>query len=424
MFQRFLLILNRPSNRLWIEPAGWGLFAVLWVLLADYFGGLIPQDFLPTIKLETVNGLIDILASSMLAVSTFSLSIMVSAAASASSAATPRATELVMGDDNTRRTIATFIAAFIYSIIAKIALGIGYYSPNGLFILFISSLLMVLHVVVRLIMWVRTLSELGRMENTIKKIHDHTKISLTEHYKNPTLGACWNLEWNGIEPVTVYMKEAGFVVNINMAGLNKLAEDMDIYIEILTRPGDLVFQDTPIMRVNKDLETELRDQLKSTILVDTKRNYKQDPGWGFVVLSEVAAKALSPGINDQGTAIQAMHSMMALVVEPLPEQEECKYDRIYMPPTDAGEWISEFMLPILRDGASSLEVGIVTQKILAGISRNSPNPAIVQQARKLAEEALERHEAACAYKEDYLKIVDKHEELFGEDRNSVKQKDI
>lgn len=412
MFQRFLLILNRPSNRLWIEPAGWGLFAVFWVLMANYFGSLIPHDFLPDIKLKTVDSLIDVLASSMLAVSTFSLSIMVSAAASASSAATPRATELVMGDDNTRRTIATFIAAFIYAIIAKIALGIGYYSQNGIFILFFSSLLMLLHVVARLIMWVRTLSELGRMENTIKKIHDKTRASIIEHYKNPTLGACWNLEWNGVNPVQLFMKKAGFVVNINVSGLQKLAEDLDIYIEVVTRPGDLVFQDTPILKVSKELEPEQRATLKSTILVDSKRNYKQDPGWGFVVLSEVAAKALSPGINDQGTAIQAMNSMMSLVVEPLLEQEPAKYNRIYMAPTNAGEWLNEFMNPITRDGAGSVEVGIVAQKILAGISRNSPNPSIVQEARRIANQALERNEAACEYKDDYLKIEEKHKELF------------
>lgn len=52
---------------------------------------------LPDIKQETLESLLNVIASSMLAVTTFSLSIMVAAFASASNGATPRATDLVMG---------------------------------------------------------------------------------------------------------------------------------------------------------------------------------------------------------------------------------------------------------------------------------------------------------------------------------------
>lgn len=76
----------------------------------------------------------------MLAVTTFSLSIMVAAFASASSSGTPRAYQLMMSDDNTRLAISSFISAFIYAVIAKIALGLGYYGPAGRFVLFISTI--------------------------------------------------------------------------------------------------------------------------------------------------------------------------------------------------------------------------------------------------------------------------------------------
>ncbi len=67
----------------------------------------------------------------MLAVTTFSLSIMVGAFANAASSTTPRATTVVMSDDVTHAAIASFLSAFVYAVIAKTALGLGYYGNAG-----------------------------------------------------------------------------------------------------------------------------------------------------------------------------------------------------------------------------------------------------------------------------------------------------
>ena len=151
MLYRWLLWLRKPSNNLWVTPTLGALLAIIFALDASLGTHYLEEEIFPPIDRETLASLLDILASSMLAVSTFSLSIMVSAFASASSSATPRATELVMGDDNTRLAIASFISAFIYAIIARVALDIGYYGANGRFILFIRTTLVLAYLVFVLI---------------------------------------------------------------------------------------------------------------------------------------------------------------------------------------------------------------------------------------------------------------------------------
>ncbi|QCD51766.1 hypothetical membrane protein (DUF2254 domain) [Campylobacter sp. RM16192] len=113
----------------------------------------LPPQLLPDIGRDILQSLLDIITSSMLAVITFSLSIMVSAFASASANATPRATELIMADDDTRLTIASFISAFIYAVIARVALGLEYYGQNGRFILFISTATVLVYLIYTLINW-------------------------------------------------------------------------------------------------------------------------------------------------------------------------------------------------------------------------------------------------------------------------------
>ena len=131
MIFRWWLALRSRRNRIWLGAAGSALLAVALALLAKVANRFVADGAVPAVPRETLDDLLTVIASSMLAVATFSLGVMVSAFASTASTATPRATELVMGDPGTRRAIASFVAAFIYAIVAKIALGMGYSIAAG-----------------------------------------------------------------------------------------------------------------------------------------------------------------------------------------------------------------------------------------------------------------------------------------------------
>lgn len=75
---------------------------------------MIPESVSVKVGAEAVDNILNILASSMLAVTTFSLSIMVTAYGSATTNVTPRATRLVVEDVTTQNVLATFIGSFIF----------------------------------------------------------------------------------------------------------------------------------------------------------------------------------------------------------------------------------------------------------------------------------------------------------------------
>lgn len=74
---------------------------------------MIPESVSVKVGAEAVDNILNILASSMLAVTTFSLSIMVTAYGSATTNVTPRATRLVVEDVTTQNVLATFIGSFL-----------------------------------------------------------------------------------------------------------------------------------------------------------------------------------------------------------------------------------------------------------------------------------------------------------------------
>ncbi|MDH3000500.1 hypothetical protein A1D23_01325 [Chelonobacter oris] len=406
-----LLWLKKPSNTLWLTPVGGALFATLFVFLAASTHDFLPDKFIVSVSAETLDALLSIIASSMLAVSTFSLSIMVSAFASASNNATPRATELVMGDDNTRVAIASFISAFVYAVIAKVALGVGYYQASGRFILFLGTLCVLVYLIYILIRWVKTLSQLGRLNNTLSKIEQATAKTLIAYRTSPFMGA------GAIEKARfeypIRATSSGYLTHINMPQLQETAVAQACYLEIVVRPGDLIYSGMTLAYSDKAPASS--DSIDCAFVLEDSRSYAQDPKFGMVVLSEVAQRALSPAVNDPGTAIKVLTILMRLLLDAKADKnasQQIKYDRLSIVNLNERDLVDHAFAQIARDGAATLEIQIHLQKILHIISKQAPEAAIKQAACRQAESGLQYAEQGLVLEQERTQLQKLHRRLF------------
>ena len=173
------------------------------------------------------------------------------------------------------------------------------------------------------------------------------------------------------------------------------------------------------------------EDVRSCFLLGPTRSYDQDPRFGLIVLSEVALRALSPAVNDPGTAISVMVSLTTLLVQAdraIADQEakaakstkedqpeaaspEIEFDRITLPELDFSSLVADGFASIARDGASMLEVGLRLQKMLATIARNGRTP-VALEAQQQARKALERGLAALTHPDDRCQLEALHEQLF------------
>ncbi|MDH2924275.1 putative membrane protein [Nicoletella semolina] len=407
---RWLLFMKKPSNKIWFVPAYWAIFAAIFAFISRFLGQILNYGVFPDISRDTLEGLLTVIASSMLSVSIFSLSIMVSAFSSVSSGATPRATELIMGDDRTRTAISSFISAFIFAVIAKTALGMEYYGQNGRFLLFIGTIAVLCYLIITLIRWVFTLSHLGGLANTLNKIKQKTEQALENHYKQPYFGATWQ---GSLKPTmqVLYAEKSGYLTHINMLSLQHLAEENNTHIHVAVRPGKLLFPNTPIAYINDPQQDA--NAFRSCFFIAVQRDYEQDPEWGFIVLREIAQRALPPTTNDPDTAISVMVTMLNLLTKVPPTKDtETNYDRLSIIKADKYDWISQSFLPIARDGSELVEIGFVMQKILAGISQNTTDPEIADAAQRVAKISLSRFQQQLAFKDDIEAVEQEYHQHF------------
>ncbi|MXN65075.1 DUF2254 domain-containing protein [Stappia sp. GBMRC 2046] len=400
---------TRLNERLWVRPLTYCLSAVACVLLAR-FADLKGADWpTPSVEPEMVEKLLTILSTSMLAVATFAVSSMVAAYASASTSATPRAFSVVVADDVSKTALSSFIGAFIFSVVGVIAVKTGYFGRSGLFVLFLMTLSLFAWVVLTFIRWVDRIARLGRMGHTIRKVEGATSAALNFWGDNPNLGGvpAQDRAYPG-EPVTI--GRIGFVQMVDMPALQEFAETHDATITVASLPGTFMTRERPaaFVRFNKEMEeTPGTDEIGEAFITGDERTFTADPRFGFVVLSEISSRAMSPAVNDPGTAIEVIGSITRLLSDwagrRREERPKPQFDRVFAPNVSVSALFDDAFMAISRDGAGFIEVGLKLQRAFAALDATD-DEAVRREVRLHAAEAAKRAEKALAYESDRVRL--------------------
>lgn len=392
----FLLNLLR---RVWARAAMFTLIAVGFALAAGVIGAVIPFRLVIDLGQDSVGSILQIIASSMLAVTTFSLTTMVTAYSSATTTATPRATQLLVQDRTSQNALSTFVGAFTFSLVGIIALSTAYYSDQGRTILFFGTLVVIAVIVVTLLRWIGHLTSFGRMSDVIDRVETAAGDTLHAYATSPTLGARRDPSGDSesstnVQGAWVLGEETGYVTHIDIAALDRIGEDTDVDLRILTMPGTVVDPTTPLVHARGHLDEDARAAVRRAFTVARHRDYDQDPRLGVIALAEIASRALSPSTNDPGTAIEVIASLQRVFVRTLTTtpDDEVRYPRVLVEPVSLEDLITDAFRPIARDGAGMVEVQIRLQKCLGSLARVAPDQADL--FRDAAERALTRVDAA------------------------------
>ena len=126
--------------------------------------------------------------------------------------------------------------------------------------------------------------------------------------------------------------------------------------------------------------------------------FEDDPRFGLVVLSGIAGRALSPAVNDPGTAIQVIGAQVRLLTrwQAGPDDGDrtasIVFDRVEVPSISADDLLDDAFTSVARDGAGAVEVAVRLQKALAALAASGDGPvrAAAQRHRRLAIERAAR----------------------------------
>ncbi|WP_067144674.1 DUF2254 domain-containing protein [Pseudotamlana agarivorans] len=411
MKTKFVILINRIQEHLWFRPFVFCLLSVAAALFAHQADETSLNELVPEIKTESIEDLLDILSASMLVIAIFAVGSMLSAYSAAGRTATPRSFKIIITDDVSQYALSTFIGAFIFSIVATVALGNGYYNKAGKFILFVITLIFFTAVILIFLRWVDRISRLGRLEHTILQVEKVAEKSISKYNKNPLRNAL-PVSGEFIGGQAILAHKTGYVQNINMEALQELAESLDLKIRLNCLPGKFVNENFEIVHLRSTGDTEITKEVEKkinqTIEIGHTRLFDEDPRFGLITLTEIASRALSPGINDPGTAIQIIgchEKLFYLWNNPEKTENDLLYDRLEIPQIEISDFFDDAFKPISRDGAGFMEVMLRLQKAFCALEKINHN-AIKTASKQHSKYAFKRAQITMDMEED-LEILEK-----------------
>ena len=262
---------------------------------------------------ESARAVLAALASSMLTFIVFVFSIMLVSVQLASAQLTPRIIATFFRSGILRFALTVFVFAFAYTLMAlsriedtvpQISVWIATYSSAACVGIF-------LYMIDRVGKSLRPVSVLTLVGNTGQEvIHDVYPRSVAGAEHAPSNIA---LVPEGATSRTVKTNRTGVVLAFDVAGLVELARRADCLIEFVPQVGDFVTSGSPLFRLYGGGEVVSDSLLDQTVAIGPERTMEQDPEFAFRIIVDIAAKALSPAINDPTTAVLALDQIHRLL---------------------------------------------------------------------------------------------------------------
>ena len=274
--------------------------------------------------------LLDAIASSLITVTSLTFSLTVVTLQLASSQFSPRLLRTFTSDVFVQATLAVFLATFTYALTVLRAVRSGDVA-GGAFVPRISvtvAFVLGLASVLGLVLFLAHLARQIRVETMLRDVHDDASATIAaatrarEGTHNGNIPPALVPPTPPRDAVALVAPTSGFLTSVDEAQLRAAAINADAFVRIGCPPGSSLVAGVPIGAawtergpMAEDTLQQLRDAVDGAIRVGYERTAAQDVGYGLRQLTDVANKALSPGINDPTTAIHALGHVSALLCQ-------------------------------------------------------------------------------------------------------------
>ncbi len=403
MTSRLTWVWAQVTGRFWFRISIYALAAVLTALVARYAAAFVPRQAADLIKEGSAHEFLTIIASSMLVVATFSLGTMVQAYAAAASLATPRATRVLIEDPFSQNMLSTFLGAFVFSMVGIFAQSFGYYGKEGEVVVLVAAGVVIVLVIAALFACVDHLANMVRLGETVAKIEARAEEVMRSRAATPNLGGVPLGEDAPPTNWPVVPDATGYVQHVDIRALQKVAAAAGGYVLVDRLPGALIDPMHAIVHTSWEPDSEAVAAIRTAFAIGRERSFAEDPRYCLAVLAEIGSRALSPGVNDPGTAIGIIATQQRLLTlwarDMPPPENPPACDRVLVPDMEISDMFEDAFGPLLRDASGMIEVGVRLQKTLAVLATAGP-AAYAVEARALSQKALRHAREALHLDED------------------------
>ncbi|MHC0430044.1 DUF2254 domain-containing protein [Streptomyces sp. O3] len=243
-----------------------------------------------------------------------------------------RVVPMLQQDRVMRWAMGTFMATFVYTLMISVRLAVGQEDYRPVISMFFAILLSVVCAVLFFALVARVTSTLnsGKLlsllaaegRRAVERTHPQHPIPVTpaagapvaEPPPPPTGSAAGSDAAPEVIRLGAPPRRGQILIACHREGLERLARRSGARIQLVPVFGDFVAQEAPLFLVRPGTTPVRRDELTRCLLFGATYSASIDPAGALRSFVDIALKALSPGINDPGRAVQCLDHIEDLLV--------------------------------------------------------------------------------------------------------------
>ena len=315
---RLIKLRDRLADSFWFVPAVMATLAVGFALGSVAFDHAIGTGWIKNIGWVFAGGadgarsVLSAISSSVMTVVSIVFSLTIATLSQTSSHYGPRVLRNFTSDRRVQFTMGTFIATFVYCLLVLRTVRsvnessfVPYLSVTIGVVLALASLAVLIffiHYVSQSIQAENLIAEVGQDFQEMFETFFPEKLGEDRERKSPPEGSYWQ------EARRVDAPESGYLQRVDEKALMRLATQHDLQLKLAKRPGEFVGRGTPYLWALPSATTsdKIDRALRECFSLGSYRTPHQDALFSLQQLVEIAAHALSPGINEPFTALTCL----------------------------------------------------------------------------------------------------------------------
>ncbi|MGZ8272946.1 MAG: DUF2254 domain-containing protein [Burkholderiaceae bacterium] len=355
---------------------------------------------------EGARSVLAVIAGSTMTVVSIVFSITITALAQTSAHFGPRVLRNFTRDRGNQFVLGTFVAAFLFSLLVLRTVRtegpepfVPYLSVNlgiALAVLSIAVLIFFIHHIATSIQADLLIARVG------EECREAVATMFPQELGSRADGTTVELPARTDAPGDlVGAKSVGYVQSVDDDALFDSARRAQVLVTVLARPGDFVSAGRPLARVAPAgaLDENLAHAIRGSFAVGDRRTPEQDIAYSVQQLVEIAARALSPGINEPFTALvcidylnAALRSLAGRDAPPPYRKDDSGALRVVAYPLLFPE-IVQLSLGMIRryaGGASDIYLGLLRalRDLASALRREADREALLDEVRQVHRDAL------------------------------------
>lgn len=208
--------------------------------------------------------------------------------------------------------------------------------------------------------FIRSISLSIQVDFILNRVYKQTLAQLRTRRRQlqDSHGPAWpdDAQWS-----VVRARRSGYFKALNVTAAHDVLDDHDARMTVQVHYGFFVMPGHPLMRIDRELDDDCTNRLLDCFDFYVEEYAHRHFFFGFKQIVEIAVRALSPGINDPGTAIKAIDMLSVLLAErmEMPDHEVAHAQdrpRIFIRELNLHQLLQMTFGPQRRYGADDLQV--------------------------------------------------------------------